>query len=476
MRRFSSCTFLKLCFSICLIYSNLILQAICDHYKTLGVKKNANEREIKKAYRKLALKYHPDKNLDNKEKATEKFEKISAAYEILSDPEKRRVYDQTGDDGSNSGSGRPGGSGGNPFTGGFHGGGSHFEHTGSFGGDPFGGFGGFGGGGPFGGGPFGGGPFGGDPFGGSHNNQNQREEQFKMYDESRDGIINLSQKTFPTKQSKNIWLIHFYVPRDDKSKKFKDNFIKLASSLKRQGLKVGSVNCMKEKDVCAKSQVTRYPSFKLIISKKSYLYEYSINPSSKELFEFVNEKTQFDIVNLRQVQQAHDFVALKCLDENKSSYKVGMILFTSKYDTSLLLKSVAHFISSKVAIAEVRASNDRIMKYFDLPLEYPTIIFVCGGNENLAFEVYDNDLSDFTLLEKYINSFKYPKKCKDIQNKAIKSRQKLNSKKENIRKLSFNELNKKSIKELKDILSLFDTSTTGLYEKSDYVNAIKNIR
>ena len=108
-----------------------------DYYDILGVSKSADDREIKKAYRKLAMKYHPDKNPDNKE-AEEKFKEINEAYEVLSDEEKRRIYDQYGADAVN-GQGGFGGAGG--FGGGFEGFGG-FEDI--FG-DIFGGFGGFGG-------------------------------------------------------------------------------------------------------------------------------------------------------------------------------------------------------------------------------------------------------------------------------------------------------------------------------------------
>ena len=66
-----------------------------DYYDTLGVTKDASNEQIKKAYRKLALKYHPDRNKDNKE-AEEKFKKISEAYAVLSDKEKRQQYDMYG--------------------------------------------------------------------------------------------------------------------------------------------------------------------------------------------------------------------------------------------------------------------------------------------------------------------------------------------------------------------------------------------
>ena len=68
-----------------------------DYYKVLGLEKTASGEEIKKAYRKLALKYHPDKNPNNKE-AEEQFKKISEAYAVLSDPEKRKQYDSFGSD------------------------------------------------------------------------------------------------------------------------------------------------------------------------------------------------------------------------------------------------------------------------------------------------------------------------------------------------------------------------------------------
>lgn len=66
-----------------------------DYYKTLGVDKDATEKEIKSAYRKLARKYHPDVNPDDPE-AQERFKDINEAYQVLSDPEKRKKYDQLG--------------------------------------------------------------------------------------------------------------------------------------------------------------------------------------------------------------------------------------------------------------------------------------------------------------------------------------------------------------------------------------------
>ena len=104
-----------------------------DYYDVLGVEKNAAEAEIKKAYRKLAAKYHPDVNHDAD--AEEKFKEINEAYEVLSDPDKKARYDQFGFAGvdPNFAAG-----GGNPFAGGF-GGFSGFGDLGDIFGDFFGG-------------------------------------------------------------------------------------------------------------------------------------------------------------------------------------------------------------------------------------------------------------------------------------------------------------------------------------------------
>jgi DnaJ-class molecular chaperone len=133
-----------------------------DYYDILGVSKSASADEIKKAYRKQALEWHPDRHKDDKEAAEKRFKEINEAYQVLSDPQKKAAFDQYG-----HAAFTPGGApGGNPFAG-FGGAGGPFTYTYTTGGD-----------GPFGNVDFGD-PFdlfesffgGGNPFGGSRRQQ-----------------------------------------------------------------------------------------------------------------------------------------------------------------------------------------------------------------------------------------------------------------------------------------------------------------
>jgi DnaJ homolog subfamily A member 2 len=112
------------------MFRNMSASRDNKYYDLLGVQRNATDDEIKKSYRKLAMKHHPDRNPNNKEENETKFKEISTAYEVLKDKEKRKLYDEMGEEGIKNMNG--GGGGGNPF--------DIFENI-------FGGRGGFGGGG-----------------------------------------------------------------------------------------------------------------------------------------------------------------------------------------------------------------------------------------------------------------------------------------------------------------------------------------
>lgn len=117
-----------------------------DYYKILGVDRNADENAIKRGYRKMAMKWHPDRNKGKEAEATEKFKDINEAFEVLSDKNKKAIYDQYGEEGLKNGGGGMGGGGG---SGGATYSNFHFSRSDPFdifnkffgGKDPFGGFG-----------------------------------------------------------------------------------------------------------------------------------------------------------------------------------------------------------------------------------------------------------------------------------------------------------------------------------------------
>lgn len=106
-----------------------------DYYEILGINKSASDAEIKSAYRKAALQWHPDKHPTNKEEAEAKFKEINEAYQVLSDKQKKQAYDQFGHSAFEGAAGM----GGNPFGGGFRQGPFTWSYSTS-GGNPFGGF------------------------------------------------------------------------------------------------------------------------------------------------------------------------------------------------------------------------------------------------------------------------------------------------------------------------------------------------
>lgn len=137
--------------------------AYIDYYKVLGVDKSASQDDIKKAYRKLARKYHPDLNPDDKE-ANKQFQQINEANEALSDPDKRKKYDEYGENWKHA---------------------DQFQQQGGQGGNPFGGFGGGFGGGRSSGGGFGGGDFSDffeSMFGGGGGSRSRGNSKFKGQD------------------------------------------------------------------------------------------------------------------------------------------------------------------------------------------------------------------------------------------------------------------------------------------------------
>lgn len=313
-----------------------------DYYKVLGVSKQFSDRELKKAYRQLALKYHPDKaeNSEDKEAAKEKFVEVSEAYEVLSDPQQRAEYD----DARRMGAGAPGGG-----FGGFGGQGGHggrrarstdenmasftkmFENI--FGHGFGGGAGGFGGGaGGFGGGAAGfggargfGGGFGGrrggmptefqfsgmDGFGHAQQPGGRRGGQPQALYAKDSPVKTLSKKKFPGKEANNEWLVEFYSASDEASVKFRDHYESIARDLGGK-VHVGAVNCDKHAAFCRANGVEAYPSFLYVWEGQHTKYEGELDEYL--VYNFAIEK---HIARLHRMRDAGELEKLHADNEGK---------------------------------------------------------------------------------------------------------------------------------------------------------------
>lgn len=198
---------------------------------------------------KLSLKYHPDKNKDNPERAKEKFVEIANAYEVLSDPEKRKIYDTYGEEGVNQNAQRQA-QGGHGHAGGFGNMNMNmddifeqfFGGSGGAGGFNFG----FGGGGP---GGFGGGQGGQrGPGGGFGGQRQQQQKQVIDYFENSD-VVRINLQTLSRFYRRNIvWVLFFYKPQAAQTKEIADQLKTLAE--KMHGIiGVGAVDCEEDEEI-----------------------------------------------------------------------------------------------------------------------------------------------------------------------------------------------------------------------------------
>lgn len=373
-----------------------------DYYKILGVPKTAKPKEIKSAYRKLALKYHPDKVPDEQKEASEKiFVKVSEAYAVLSDDEKRNVYDKYGkqglealERGVNPEEAGFGGFGG-PGAGGFGGGGGGGTHTFHFGGnagfDPFSMFEdmfGPGGGGfhfqqqgsrGFPGGGFPGGGFQRGP-GGFGGRQQPVEDLFPKEDAK---VTKLGSPKFPDRTSKFLWMVIFYRNGSKPCADAKPQ-LELLSDKMKGTYKVGAMDCFKndkEAQFCQKLGVDLddLPIFAFVIDGKPTFFEEANRvPSAKSLHEFAMENMPKELVqNINNVPQLKE----RLLDpaSKKRDILGSVLLLTDKYETSALYFSLVYRYRSTFLFGESRAKNLNLAKEFGVKKYPELLVFVPKG-------------------------------------------------------------------------------------------------
>lgn len=202
-----------------------------DYYQVLGIEENADKDAIKKAYRAKSLEYHPDKCTADKEECQTKFIEVSTAYEVLSDPEKRKIYNEHGEEGL-----KEGGGGG---------------QTGEQARQMFRQF------------------FGREPDGNvrivNRGGQMMFMEEGEpgpkedIYDDTSVNQLNGDVWNGFINERDEPWVVEFYKPNDDDSVEAKPEYVKFADTFK-DFLKVAAVNCRQQRDICSKASISSFPA------------------------------------------------------------------------------------------------------------------------------------------------------------------------------------------------------------------------
>eukprot|EP00561_Arcocellulus_cornucervis_P000273 CAMPEP_0185824798 /NCGR_PEP_ID=MMETSP1322-20130828/30163_1 /TAXON_ID=265543 /ORGANISM="Minutocellus polymorphus, Strain RCC2270" /LENGTH=428 /DNA_ID=CAMNT_0028522469 /DNA_START=107 /DNA_END=1393 /DNA_ORIENTATION=+ len=367
-----------------------------DYYSVLGLRKGTSSKEIKKAYKKLALQFHPDKckdcSDDERQTNEKKFVEVAEAYSILSDDKKRGIYDKYGKSGleAHEKGMDPDAAGFGGFPGG-GGGGQQFHFGGGGGGfDPFSMFeemfGGAGGGGG------GRGRGGGFPGGGGG-----RPPAQELFPKGGD-VAPLGKAKFPDAKSKFLWLVVFYDNSDQDCVNAQPAVVQLAKKTKGT-FKVGAINCGRsqaEAEFCAsKVDVQALPAFGMIVDGEFSAMEQGRMPSAKKLHDFAVEKMPFHLVqNINHVSHVNDRLMASVSKERKSA---AILLLSDKYETSPLYASLSYQYRKNFIFGESRAKNLALAKEFGVK-KYPTIVVISG-----KIDKYDGEMKP-DALTKWLDS------------------------------------------------------------------------
>ena len=342
------------------------LSALCDedYYKILGIKRSASEQELKHAFKKLSLKYHPDKNRDNPDKAKDMFARIVNAYETLRDPEQRQVYDQKGEEGVKQHSAnkaqqeqfQQGFGGGGGFR--FQQGGGNFE-------DVFSSF--------FGGGGGGGGGFHFGQGGGQHQREQKQENFFDNTDVYEINLGSLSKFYRRT----DVWIIFFYKQDQKESQEIKDKWKELAE--KYFGIfKVAAVNCQAEQELCE-------DEFAIFETPKVLAYTSALNHDGNQ---FNGDMKNPQLLANFAVSLMESYVLLlnnenfqEFLDSEPEKHKV--LLFTAKKTTPPLFKALSKDLKGKLLFGEVRQNNEELIKRFGIT-KIPSLMVLTDPIQNIG--------------------------------------------------------------------------------------------
>lgn len=305
-----------------------------DYYAILGVARDADNAEIKKAYREKALEFHPDKCTLDKDECQAKFIEVSTANEVLTDDDKRKIYDKHGEEGL-----KEGGEGG-------HGGEQAKAMFRQF--------------------------FGREPDGNVR--IVQRGGQMMFMEEGEPGPKeNIYDDTNITELEDNVWnafiherdepwVINFYKPNDDDSVEAKPEYLKFGDTF-RDFLKVASVNCRKEREVCSKASISSFPALRWFPMDKNAPPEVYEGPiTAKALGKWASDMIPDFSTVLEDKHQLRQW-----LDNLEGP---AVMLFTDKSSTPPMWKALSREYKDRVNLGIVRRCDKNGVFKTPLQREY----------------------------------------------------------------------------------------------------------
>ena len=340
-----------------------------DYYKLLGVKRSATKNEIRRAFKKLSLKYHPDKNKDNPEKAKAKFIKIANAYEVLNDDKLRKIYDEQGEEGVKQ----------HQQGGGQHGG--NFQDIFNF------------------------------FFRGANMNMNfqNQEGPEKNFFENTDVLTLKMENISKLLSRRKIWFVYFFKSKDEGFENM-NNKIKEISSQCYGIFNFGAVNCRDDEEICEEYSV--YSTPKIVYfpeSANEVEEEYKGNIDFQSIFKY-GAKLMQNFVRVINKDNYNDFI---------TSYpeRYHVLLFTSKKTTPPLFKSLSKDYLNHLSFGEVRQTETELIKTFNVD-KFPTLMVLTNYETN-EVDVFKEDMK-YDTIKKFLNKYGYKKMP---ENKEIKVRE-----------------------------------------------------
>lgn len=285
-----------------------------DYYAILGIGEKADTAEIKKAYRQKSLEYHPDKCSEDKEACQTKFIEVSTAYEVLNDPEKRKIYDKHGEEGLKEG-------------------GQSDEQAKAM----FRQF------------------FGREPDGNVRIVNRGGQMMFMEEGEpgpkediyGDTGVIELTGDVWNAyiNERDEPWAIQFYKPNDDDSVEVKPEYVKFADTFK-DFLKVAAVNCRQQRQTCKDASVDQFPAMRWFGEDKKQppeIFEGTIN--NKALGKWANSMMQDYSTLLKEKHDLRQF-----LDNAKGP---AVVLFSDKSSTPPMWKALSREYNNRASLGTI---------------------------------------------------------------------------------------------------------------------------